>query len=72
MEKEGVGRPRKTWKDQVEAEMERAGFEERRCPRSCKMAESTKIFCAHNVNPATLVYGENTGLKLETHTYLKY
>jgi len=38
-------------------------FEERRCPRSCKMAESTKIF-VHNVNPATLVYGENTGLKL--------
>ena len=68
-EKRKRGRPRKTWKLQVEREREReqeCWIEEGGCNESSKIESGSRRDCWQSgVNPATLVYGDKPGSKLE-------
>ena len=57
------GRPKKTWKRQVEEEIRKVGLRREDAPNRARWRESD---CHRSeVNPATPVFGDKPGLKLE-------
>ena len=62
------GRPRKIWRSQVEKESKKVGLKkEDRCQKSIKMESGSGRDCwqSTGVNPATLIYKDKTGSKLD-------
>ena len=57
------GRPKKTWKMQVEKESKSVGFGEGGCHESSEMESGSWKNCC-GVNPATPIYGDKPGSKI--------
>ena len=58
------GRPKKTWKTQVEKESKSVGLEKKDAMNRARWRVGVKKICA-GVNPATPVYGDKPGSKLD-------
>ena len=58
------GRPKQTWKMQVEKESKNVGFEKKDAMNRARWRVGVREIAA-GVNPATLIYGDKRGSKLD-------